>query len=96
SPTQAIMDDYIFEWEMEEEVVGELIADVFLKGEEFEEGWLVLDPQNAAGIPQTIGRSLALSSALKDLRLVGEPSGEALLQRANFRLVAEVNQCAWE
>ncbi|MCD7469816.1 hypothetical protein HAX54_009066, partial [Datura stramonium] len=27
----------IFEWEIEEEVVGELIADVFLKGEELEE-----------------------------------------------------------
>ncbi|MCD9646006.1 hypothetical protein HAX54_035500 [Datura stramonium] len=31
------MDDDIFEWEMEEEVVGELIADVFLNGEELEE-----------------------------------------------------------
>ncbi|MCD7453007.1 hypothetical protein HAX54_019191, partial [Datura stramonium] len=37
SPTQAIVDDDIFEWEMEEEVVGELIADIFLKGEELEE-----------------------------------------------------------
>ncbi|MCD7452453.1 hypothetical protein HAX54_016627 [Datura stramonium] len=34
---EAIVDDDIFEWEMEEEVVGELIADVFLKGEELEE-----------------------------------------------------------
>ncbi|MCE3050300.1 hypothetical protein HAX54_046854, partial [Datura stramonium] len=31
------MDDDIFEWKMEEEVVGELIVDVFLKGEELEE-----------------------------------------------------------
>ncbi|MCD7472638.1 hypothetical protein HAX54_013935, partial [Datura stramonium] len=35
SSTQAIIDDVIFEWEMEEEVIGELI--VFLKGEELEE-----------------------------------------------------------
>ncbi|MCD9560773.1 hypothetical protein HAX54_019564 [Datura stramonium] len=37
APMQAIVDNDIFEWEMEEEVVGELIANVFLKGEEVEE-----------------------------------------------------------
>ncbi|MCE0481748.1 hypothetical protein HAX54_039743 [Datura stramonium] len=31
------MDDDIFEWEMEIEVVGEMMADFFLKGEELEE-----------------------------------------------------------
>ncbi|MCD7472105.1 hypothetical protein HAX54_013044, partial [Datura stramonium] len=36
SPTQEIVENDIFEWEMEEEVVGELIVDVFLKGEKFE------------------------------------------------------------
>ncbi|MCE3050064.1 hypothetical protein HAX54_046424, partial [Datura stramonium] len=34
---QATMDDDIFVWEIEEEVVGETIADFFLKGEELEE-----------------------------------------------------------
>ncbi|MCD9639010.1 hypothetical protein HAX54_023247, partial [Datura stramonium] len=37
APMQAIVDNDIFEWEIEEEVVGELIADVFLKGEELKE-----------------------------------------------------------
>ncbi|MCD9643092.1 hypothetical protein HAX54_030215, partial [Datura stramonium] len=32
-----IVENDIFEWEIEEEVVGELIVDVFLKGEELEE-----------------------------------------------------------
>ncbi|MCE0482143.1 hypothetical protein HAX54_040590 [Datura stramonium] len=32
-----IVENDIFEWKIEEEVVGELIADVFLKGEELEE-----------------------------------------------------------
>ncbi|MCD9637580.1 hypothetical protein HAX54_020949, partial [Datura stramonium] len=34
---KAIVDNDMFEWEIEEEVVGELIANVFLKGEELEE-----------------------------------------------------------
>ncbi|MCD9638316.1 hypothetical protein HAX54_022202, partial [Datura stramonium] len=37
SAPHAIMDDDIFEWEIEEEVVGEMIANFFLKGEELEE-----------------------------------------------------------
>ncbi|MCD9638710.1 hypothetical protein HAX54_022847 [Datura stramonium] len=43
---QDIVENDIFEWEIEEEVVGELIADVFLKGEELEEGpfTLPVDP----------------------------------------------------
>ncbi|MCD7471252.1 hypothetical protein HAX54_011582 [Datura stramonium] len=80
SQNNAIVDDDIFEWEMKEEVVGELIADVFWKG----------------GIPRTAGGSPAASTALKDLRIVGKPSGEALRQSANCRLVTDVNQCAWE
>ncbi|MCE3052145.1 hypothetical protein HAX54_051667, partial [Datura stramonium] len=34
---QDIVENDKFEWEIEEEVVGELIADAFLKGEELEE-----------------------------------------------------------
>ncbi|MCD9642483.1 hypothetical protein HAX54_029321 [Datura stramonium] len=38
------MDDDIFKWEMEEEAVGEMIADFSLKGEELEES-LILYPE---------------------------------------------------
>ncbi|MCD9640495.1 hypothetical protein HAX54_025834, partial [Datura stramonium] len=37
SSLQATMDNAMFEWEIEEEVIGETIADFFLKGEELEE-----------------------------------------------------------
>ncbi|MCE0482291.1 hypothetical protein HAX54_040954 [Datura stramonium] len=36
-PMQDIVENDIFKWKIEEEVVGELIADVFLKGEELAE-----------------------------------------------------------
>ncbi|MCD9559742.1 hypothetical protein HAX54_017975, partial [Datura stramonium] len=37
APMQDIVENDIFEWQIEEEVIGALIADVFLKGEELEE-----------------------------------------------------------
>ncbi|MCD9559875.1 hypothetical protein HAX54_018202, partial [Datura stramonium] len=83
----AFVDDNMFVWEMEDEVVGELIADVFLKGEEFEEVRHVscARPAKCGGISRTAGGSLAMSSTLKDLRIVGE----APVQSVDRQLIAD-------
>ncbi|MCD7454300.1 hypothetical protein HAX54_024264 [Datura stramonium] len=87
------MEDDIFEWEMEEEVVGELIAGAFWKGEELEEvgelqeeqeqGWSALDRRTPCSTQRTADGALTLSSAPKDLIVVGNPSGEPPLKSAN-------------
>ncbi|MCD7460675.1 hypothetical protein HAX54_044194, partial [Datura stramonium] len=77
----AIMDDDTFEWEMEEEVVGETIAYFFLKGEKLEES--VTHPAKRRFKAQTTAISTSVPGSGLD---IGFPSGKTSLCFENHRL----------
>ncbi|MCD9645510.1 hypothetical protein HAX54_034503 [Datura stramonium] len=105
SPTQAIVDDDIFKWEIEEEVIGELIVDVFLKGEKLEKVHLVRwvselqEERDGFGRTRPAKCEAALVTPVgqqacqctEGFRIVGGAIHRETLRKPEPRLVADVN-----